>query len=244
MKRILGLLIFVLVFMFTAEVWAAGSCTETVYYRSKYNGMVVKKIACTGDASDGSIPDQTITIDGYIEKVETDPKGTATSSHACDGTCASNEEFALTAHPFTTGSGGDVLQSSITECGMTADTDYYACPATVGATANFFKLDDTDDTCSSILNLTACTLTGVLSNTAPTDNYDMVFNSTAGVDIMGGETDNRDAQTSEVARPKADATYGADYIDTVTMVVTNQSVTNALYDVYLWISTKVPVKYY
>ncbi|KKM89772.1 hypothetical protein LCGC14_1245250 [marine sediment metagenome] len=155
MKRLIGLLIVLLIFMFSMESWALGSCTETTEYRSKYNGMVVKKIACTGDASNGTVPNQTITIDGWIEKVETDP----------------------------------------------------------GATA-------------------------------PTTLYDLVLNTTAGVDMMGGELGDRSATVSEVARPKADVTYGTDYVDTVTMVTTNQTDVDALFDVYIWIYTHVPVSFY
>lgn len=154
MKKLL--LALVLMLTLPTLVYGAGSsCTESIYYRNADNGVVVKKIACVGDDSNGSFPDTTIQIDGYIMKVETDP----------------------------------------------------------GATA-------------------------------PQADYDLEFETTADVDMMGGELGDRHTSTSEVARPKANTTFGDDYIDTVTMKTTNQGTNDALVDVYIWISTGVGVSYY
>ena len=155
MKKILSI-IAVLLFLFVSQTFAAGTCAESIYYKNRWNGIIVKKLACTADASDASFPNTSIIINGYILKVETDP----------------------------------------------------------GATA-------------------------------PTDLYDIVLNSlSAGVDIMGGEINNRDLSTSEQAMPKIGNGYGVNYINKITMQITGNTVNSALVDVYIWIITSVPTREY
>ena len=154
MKKILSI-IAVLLFLFVSQTFAAGTCAESIYYKNRWNGIIVKKLACTADASDASFPNTSIIINGYILKVETDP----------------------------------------------------------GATA-------------------------------PTDLYDIVLNSAAGIDVMGAEIINRSTSASESARPKLDVTYGPDYINTVTMATTNNLVNSALFDMYIWILTGIPLREY
>jgi hypothetical protein len=234
MKRLSYLLLAVFIlFGSAAGIYAAGTVDGSMTDVTSRYKMVV--FTWTADSAAATVPATANddNIEGYIVRAVTDPGGTATASHTCDATCAANDELALTAHPFTA---GDIVQSSVSESGMTADTDYYVCPATTGATANFFKLDDTDITCASILNLTAATIAGVLSNLGPTDNYDITITDAHGVDVMGGELNNRDAINSEQALPKIDAVYGGGIInETVTLNISNNSVNSATGTVTLYI---------
>ena len=155
MKKVLILI--GLLLLISTQAFAAGTCTESKYYESSDNGIVAIKVACTADSGDASFPNETININGYILKVETDP-------------------------------------------GATGPTD---------------------------------------------DALDIVLNAAgSSVDVMGGELLNRDETDSEVAMPKNGNGYGATYVDKVTMVMTNNLVNSAVVDVYIWISTNVPVSYY
>ena len=59
MKKIL--LVVVVIVLFAAQAFAAGSVTVTKYHSSKDGSQVVFKLACVGDASNGSIPATEIT---------------------------------------------------------------------------------------------------------------------------------------------------------------------------------------
>ncbi len=72
-------------------------------------------------------------------------------------------------------------------------------------------------------------------STAPTDNYNVSVKDAYGVDIFGGELDNRDTANSEQAVPLMDVVYGARLINTaLTFDVTGNSVDSATGDVYLY----------
>lgn len=100
MKRVLLAIIFLL-FM-VANVWAtAGSCTQT---RHKYKGgMVVVKLVCTGDSTNGSLPTQTVSsanmaeIQGshYLYQVIAYPTSGGTAPDAADITVLQNTEDLL-----------------------------------------------------------------------------------------------------------------------------------------------------
>lgn len=67
--------------------------------------------------------------------------------------------------------------------------------------------------------------------TGPTDNYDIVLNNAAGVDVMGGALMNRDTANTERAIPAVSG-----WVDGVlTMTVTNNSVSASTYTVKLWV---------
>lgn len=222
MKYLVTTILFL--FLMFGNSQAAGSSAVAGWHSISFN-LKILQVSWVADDTDGSVPNVTIEVkrEGCLFAVLTNPGTEVTENHTCDATCATNEEFALIAHTFTTGVGGDIVQSSVTECGMTANTNYYACPATTGSTANFFKLDDTNDTCASILNLSACTLTGTLSISAPTDNYDMVINGPDGVDLAGGQLANRDEYSTERVRlNKAECVKGD-----ITITLTNNSINSA-----------------
>ena len=72
-------------------------------------------------------------------------------------------------------------------------------------------------------------------STAPTDNYNVSVKDAYGVDIFGGELDNRDTANSEQAVPLMDVVYGARLVNTaLTFDVTGNSVDSATGDVYLY----------
>jgi hypothetical protein len=67
-------------------------------------------------------------------------------------------------------------------------------------------------------------------STGPTDNYDMVVNNTAGVDVMGGALMNRDISNTERATPALSG-----WVDgPLTLVVTNNAVNSATFVLKLW----------
>lgn len=67
--------------------------------------------------------------------------------------------------------------------------------------------------------------------TGPTDNYDLVLNNAAGIDVMGGALANRDTANTERATPAISG-----WVDgTLTLVVTNNSVASSTFTLTLWI---------
>lgn len=66
-------------------------------------------------------------------------------------------------------------------------------------------------------------------STGPTDDYDIVLNDADGVDIMGGQLEDRDESNSEQAVPYIDGVRGSRYVHGVlTPVITNNSVNSAV----------------
>ena len=71
--------------------------------------------------------------------------------------------------------------------------------------------------------------------TAPSDNYDITINDASGVDIMGGELDNRDTANSEQVVPKIDAVYGTRMVDgAITVNFSGNSVNSATGEVIIY----------
>ena len=71
--------------------------------------------------------------------------------------------------------------------------------------------------------------------TAPTDNYDIVFNDSTTCDVFGGELANRSTSVTQQAEPKIGSGYGPRYVNgPLTGVITNSSVTDARLTIYLY----------
>ena len=51
------------------------TATETVEYRSNWNGVLVYKVAFLADDSDGAFATEDVVINGYILRVDTSPSG-------------------------------------------------------------------------------------------------------------------------------------------------------------------------
>lgn len=93
MKKIFLIAALIAALVLPAELWAAGSCTETLH-RYPDDGMIKVKLACTGSADDGSIPTITISsaslakINGkyYLYQVIAYPTSGGTAPDAADVT--------------------------------------------------------------------------------------------------------------------------------------------------------------
>ena len=67
-------------------------------------------------------------------------------------------------------------------------------------------------------------------STGPTDNYDIVVNNAAGIDVMGAALMNRDISNTERVVPAISG-----WVDTpLTLVTTNNAVNSAVYVLKLW----------
>ena len=94
-----------------------------------------------------------------------------------------------------------------------------------------------DDAAGTFPNTTTKALHGWIlavetnpGSTGPTDNYDIVYNTSTGVDVMGGNTMNRDVANTERAVPAVSG-----WVDgTITQVVTNASVNSATFTSTIW----------
>ena len=65
--------------------------------------------------------------------------------------------------------------------------------------------------------------------TAPTDQYDITFKDSDGIDIMGGNLLNRSDTDPEQTVPKIDPVYGSRWIDGIaTLAITGNSVASAI----------------
>ena len=74
---------------------------------------------------------------------------------------------------------------------------------------------------------------------APDDNYAVVIKDAYGVDVFGGEMDNRDTANSEQCVPLMDVVYGARLLETaLTFDITGNSVDSATGDVYLYLERR------
>lgn len=67
-------------------------------------------------------------------------------------------------------------------------------------------------------------------STGPTDNYDIVLNTSSGVDVMGGALANRDVSNTERATPSTSGWVNS----TLTQVVSNASVNSATFTNTIW----------
>lgn len=100
MKKILIAIIPAIMLM-APNIYAAGSCTETT--KNYIGGATVISLACTGDASDGSIPIQTIStaalglVQGtsYLYQVVAYPTSGGTAPDAADVTVTMNGQDLL-----------------------------------------------------------------------------------------------------------------------------------------------------
>ena len=91
MKKILASIILAVMLM-ASNLWAAGSCTETV---ASYTGGIVQiKLVCTGDSGGGSFPTQTISTNAmalikgthYFYRAKAYPTSGGTAPDAADVT--------------------------------------------------------------------------------------------------------------------------------------------------------------
>lgn len=74
--------------------------------------------------------------------------------------------------------------------------------------------------------------------TAPTDDYDITLTDEDGVDVMGGQLDNRDTANSEQAMPKVGSAYGNSWVSgTLTLNISNNSVDGGQGEVKVYIYT-------
>jgi len=72
--------------------------------------------------------------------------------------------------------------------------------------------------------------------TTPTDDYNVVIKDAYGVDMFGGELDDRDNNNSEQAVPKIDTVFGGRMIGTaLTFDITDNSINAGNGDVYLYL---------
>lgn len=105
-----------------------------------------------------------------------------------------------------------------------------------------FVCDDTDGVCATeLVNINGFIL-NVDTNPGspgPSDGvYDItLIDSISGVDVMGGELSNRSATANESVFAKRGNGYGAVYTTAVTITPINNSVNDAVFDVYITIST-------
>lgn len=90
MKKFIGIILLLVLFV-AGEAFAAGSCTESYGYRGKTQNLFRVTLVCTGDASDGSIPNQTLSnavtheIYGmYLYQVTAYPTAGGTAPDAAD----------------------------------------------------------------------------------------------------------------------------------------------------------------
>jgi len=69
----------------------------------------------------------------------------------------------------------------------------------------------------------------------PDDDYDITITDAEGVDLMGGETMNRDETNGEEAVPKIDAVYSPQpIISALTITVSGQATAAATGEIYLF----------
>ena len=96
MKYKIFALILAGIMLMASNLWAAGSCTESV--EAWTGGFVTVRLACTGDSANGSIPTITISTDAmaliqgthYLYQVKAYPTSGGTAPDAADVTVNMN----------------------------------------------------------------------------------------------------------------------------------------------------------
>lgn len=88
MKKIFAF-VFLFILLSAPIVYAAGSCTQTYDYRGKTSNTYLVTLICTGDSSDGSIPNTVISggneyIGMYLYSVTAFPTSGGTAPDAAD----------------------------------------------------------------------------------------------------------------------------------------------------------------
>lgn len=133
MKKLIMTIILAVMLM-ASNLWAAGSCTESV--EAYTGGFTIIKLACTGDAADGSIPTQTISTDAmntvlgtfYFYQCKTYPTSGGTAPDAADVTVNMSGQDMLG------GKGVNLVHATATQDVMPYSTfmSTYRYPAVIG----------------------------------------------------------------------------------------------------------------